>query len=165
LHERRRRIFGCCFGAQIVAHALGGRTAPSTTGWEIGVVQCTVMPALTTKWYAQGTSLFPSKFRIHQSHYDQVMELPTGAELFVSSATTPNEGFGIGDTVLCLQGHPEWDDHMPSKLLDLRIKMGAISKEVGEQMQASLGTQSKEDALALTDLCKRFLKTPDSLRG
>lgn len=165
LYEHQRRIFGCCFGAQIVAHSLGGKTAPSTTGWEIGVVECTTMPAFKKKWYAGEASAFPASFGIHQSHYDQVMELPEGAERFFSSATTPNEGFGIGDTVLCIQGHPEWDDNMTSKLLDLRVANRALSDEVAQRMQKTLGTQRKDDALALADMCKRFLKTPEYVRS
>merc|ERR1711920_1073483 len=93
-----------------------------------------------------------------------LMELPDGAELFLSSETTVNEAFGIGDSVLCVQGHPERGDVMTKKLLELRISRGQLTEEKAAMMIASLGTKTQEDGRAWTSLCKRFLKTPEESR-
>ena len=36
LHAREKKIVGICFGHQIIAHALGGKTEKSHKGWGVG---------------------------------------------------------------------------------------------------------------------------------
>lgn len=153
LHKRQKLIFGCGSGAQIVAQALGGKTTASRVDQESGVVRCSPTQALANMWYADGACPFPSKLEIHQTHHDQVTELPDKAEAFFSSAKNAIEGFGIGDTVLCIQGHPEWNEY----------KTYTDSALLDQEHDSPRGTKMMAHS-SFTGMCKRFLKTPSSMR-
>lgn len=47
-------------------------------------------------------------FWLDYNHHDQVLKLPDGAERLSGSEFCPVESFGIGNKVLCFQGHPEF---------------------------------------------------------
>jgi len=115
IHERRRRILGICFGHQAVAMAMGGKAEKSRMGWELGIKNV----FLTERSEAyQGLTDAPNPLRIYQTHQDEVTELPPGAEHLAFSERTPYEMFAIGDNVLCLQGHPEYDEDVMRDLLE-----------------------------------------------
>ncbi|NIP97211.1 MAG: hypothetical protein GWO24_28780, partial [Akkermansiaceae bacterium] len=42
LHQQQARLFGICFGHQMIAHALGGCVEQSRRGWGVGVHEVTV---------------------------------------------------------------------------------------------------------------------------
>ena len=44
------------------------------------------------------------QLNVHESHQDQVLELPRGAELLATSSQTPIEIWQLGGTVLGIQG-------------------------------------------------------------
>jgi GMP synthase-like glutamine amidotransferase len=52
LHRRDKKLVGICFGHQLVAQALGGRTGKSPKGWGVGLhsYRFNTLPA----WHDQG---------------------------------------------------------------------------------------------------------------
>ena len=73
LDARKKKVVGICFGHQIVAHALGGKTAKSSKGWGVGrhTHRFDAIPA----WHDGGES----DFDILVSHQDQIVR-PTPQE-------------------------------------------------------------------------------------
>lgn len=170
LHKRRKLIFGCGFGAQIVAQALGGKMSPSPTENEhhvrkltFGALTCDenepqsveykATSSFASMWYTDGAYPFPSKLELQHTHHDQLAELPCGAEVFFTSGKNTIEGFGIGDTVLCILGLPDWNG----------FKTCTGSALLDQENRSPRGTTTKAGS-AFTDMCKRFLKTPSSMR-
>ena len=51
------------------------------------------------------------------SHQDQVIRLPEEATLYATNEFCPIAGFVVGDQVLTIQGHPEFDKEYARALL------------------------------------------------
>ena len=72
LHAAHAPTVGVCFGHQLLAHALGGRTERAASGWGVGALPMAVTEP--TDWMdpplAEATLLY--------SHQDQVTVLPAG---------------------------------------------------------------------------------------
>jgi len=146
------KIGGFCFGHQAVANALGGRSTRNARGWELGVCALETAASLAEKPYAPET---PEPIHIIEIHQDQVVEMPPGAELLASTEHTPIQMYAIGDSVLCMQGHPEFYNPILDELVRSRMAKGAIPREVGE---AGLATLTREpDRAVLQTMLKRWL--------
>lgn len=114
-HHAKQKLIGICFGHQLIAHYLGGRTEKSPRGWGVGVrkfqiVQCKpwMKPEL------KETSLI-------FSHQDQVVELPSEAELLATDEFCPIQMYSIGNHILSMQGHPEFTPDFAKGRLDERV--------------------------------------------
>jgi GMP synthase-like glutamine amidotransferase len=103
-----------CFGHQLLALLLGGKTERASQGWGMGIhrYQVTQKPS----WMTPQTDTLDMMIW----HQDQVTELPQGATLLASSEFCPNAAYAIGDQVLCFQGHPEFFHDYSRDLLVLR---------------------------------------------
>lgn len=107
-------LLGICFGHQILALVLGGKTERAVQGWGAGVHSYRMqVPVL-------GQQSCPPLIRMLISHRDQVTRLPEGAQLVASSEFCPNAAFMLGEQVLCFQGHPEFTAEFSRSLLQLR---------------------------------------------
>ncbi|KAF7369045.1 Glutamine amidotransferase type-1 domain-containing protein [Mycena venus] len=127
------KIIGICFGHQIVARALGGRCVPNDK-WEVGPTPL----ALT----ALGKEVFGvESLYIEEMHRDHVPEVPPtfhllgstevsvnqGMVRFHSAATVPPSPVSLSDIhVFTVQGHPEFNEPIVSKLVDARTASGII---------------------------------------
>lgn len=125
-----RRTFGICFGHQMVAQALGGRVERAQVGWGVGVRSFRVVDP------APSMDDDTADYSMLMSHRDQVVELPDGAELVATSDYCPVAAYRMGDTVLCVQGHPEWTAELSRLLLGRRRE--AIGADVADAALASL---------------------------
>lgn len=110
LHEQRARTVGLCFGHQIVAHALGGQAGPAGI-WKVGPQELTVDP---TPWFDGGT------VRLHAMHRDEALRLPPGAVEIGTGTTADHPIYMIGDSMLCMQDHPEFTDRYLTALIEAR---------------------------------------------
>ncbi len=98
-----RPVLGICFGAQLIASALGSRVyrAPQA---EIGWYPLELTGAGPTgplRHLAPGEA--PAVMHWHQDTFD----LPPGTERLARSALCANQAFARGDHLLALQFHPE----------------------------------------------------------
>lgn len=131
LDARKKRLVGICFGHQIVAHALGGKTEKSPKGWGVGRhTHCfTRIPA----WHDQQGAAFD----ILVSHQDQVIENARGAKVLASSDFCENAVVQVGEHILTFQGHPEFVAAYSREIMDFR--RNTIGEDVYQVGVASLG--------------------------
>jgi GMP synthase (glutamine-hydrolysing) len=112
LHSARKKLVGICFGHQLVAHVLGGRTAKSDRGWGVG--------RHVTRLHDGNHPDWPREFALLSSHQDQVQAPPPGAEIIAQSDFCPIAGMTLGRHILTLQGHPEFTKDYARDLLGVR---------------------------------------------
>lgn len=93
---------GVCFGHQLLAHALGGRTERAPGGWGIGNVELSLRAA------AGAPAGTPARFRLFMAHQDQVVALPPGAVWLAEAPHCAHAMFALDDRVLGVQPHPEF---------------------------------------------------------
>jgi GMP synthase-like glutamine amidotransferase len=121
LDRRHKKIVGICFGHQLVAHALGGKTAKSPKGWGVGLH--THQFSAAPQWHDQGELAFD----ILVTHQDQVMEIADGAQVLAGSEFCGNAVCQIGDHILTFQGHPEFMPAYSREIMEFRREV------IGEQ--------------------------------
>ncbi len=139
---------GICFGHQLLAHALGGRAERAHNGWGLGVMRFRIEDR--TGFIEADTPI-----DLLVSHRDQVTALPPGARLLLANDFCPYGGFHIPGRVLCLQGHPEFDNDYESALLAHREN--DVDPEQMRRIKDSLGTPHQ--GLRAGRWIQRFLET------
>lgn len=114
LHQRRKKLIGICFGHQLVAHVLGGRTEKSSAGWLIGVHRHELKQ--------QGLALtgLLEGFDVICSHQDQVTVPANESITLAGSEKCPIAACKIQDHILTIQGHPEFTPEYAQRLFSLR---------------------------------------------
>ena len=114
LNRRHKKLLGFCFGHQLVAQALGGKTERSAKGWGVGLHthRFTTVPS----WHDQGDV----DLNILVSHQDQVVAVPHSARVLAGSEFCENAVCQIGDHILTFQGHPEFVPQYSRELLSIR---------------------------------------------
>jgi GMP synthase-like glutamine amidotransferase len=120
------KVIGICFGHQLMAHFFGGLTEPAERGWAVGVQESRTV---STESWMDGDD---GQVNLISSHKDQVTRLPDGAKLILTSDFCPVGGFVMGDRVLTIQGHPEFQKDYSRDLMVMRREMlGEETFELG----------------------------------
>jgi GMP synthase-like glutamine amidotransferase len=140
LDRRRKKIVGICFGHQLVAQALGGKTEKSPKGWGVGLH--THSFAIQPDWHDQGEAAFD----ILVSHQDQVVENASGARVLASSEFCENAVCQVGEHILTFQGHPEFVPSYSREIMEFRRDM--IGEEVYQTGMASLARNPQGQRVA-----------------
>lgn len=137
-----KKIVGICFGHQLIAQALGGKTGKSAKGWGSGVHTHTFTEL--PKWHDGGAE----DLSILVSHQDQVLENAIGARVLASSDFCENAVCQIDDQILTFQGHPEFIPAYSREIMELRREL--FGEEVYHTAVASLssGKQPQGDRVA-----------------
>lgn len=115
LHHAHAPTVGICFGHQLLAHALGGRTERAPGGWGVGALSTAIGDPMD--WMdpplAATTLLY--------SHQDQVTALPPDGRVLASADHCPVAMLAIGDDAVGVQAHPEFSAPYLRALLDDRV--------------------------------------------
>ena len=133
-------MIGICFGHQIIAKALGGKTELASQGWGVGVQN--YQKIVTEPWMDPDLE----QFSMLSFHRDQVTRLPLGAVLIAENSFCPLSAYYIGDWLISFQGHPELTKDYIRALLYYRENI--IGKEVLESGIKSLDQQIQPKIIA-----------------
>ena len=114
LDAKKKKLVGVCFGHQLIAEVLGGKTERCDRGWGVGVHKIQIH---NPPWFTQNHQKTCS---LAVSHRDQVSTLPKRAELIASNKFCPHSMFSIEKHIFSMQGHPEFTSQYAMDLLKAR---------------------------------------------
>ena len=98
-------LFGICLGAQLLAHATGGRVEPGAVGIEAGL--STIRPTPAAAGDPLMAALPADGYPGPQGHHDSITQLPPGAVLLATGDVYQHQAFRLGDVAWAVQYHPE----------------------------------------------------------
>jgi GMP synthase (glutamine-hydrolysing) len=103
-------LLGVCFGHQIAAAALGGAVRVNPRGWEMGSFSVDLTAAGRADLLFDGLA---PRIRVNLSHRDVVdaeaLAAVPGAIVLASNRKSDVQAFAVGDSIRCVQFHPEFD--------------------------------------------------------
>ncbi|MCY4542914.1 MAG: type 1 glutamine amidotransferase [Rhodobacteraceae bacterium] len=113
LHRKQRPVFGCCFGHQAIAKALGGRVGYNPgDGWSLGISRANY--SIPMDWMPE----CQTHIDLYAAHSEQVHELPIQAISIASSTGCPCSAFVVGNHIMTTQYHPEMSEEFMRQLID-----------------------------------------------
>ena len=149
LEQANKPLIGVCFGHQIIAQALGGKVVKSDRGWGVGLHHYRI--DRRTDWMLEAGD----RVAMYVFHQDQVVDLPPRAEVFASSDFCPYAGLVYGDSIISVQGHPEFERSYMKALIDLYGE-SLLTPDVTDAARASM-VDAHEDRQMLSDWFAEFL--------
>jgi GMP synthase-like glutamine amidotransferase len=144
----KRPYVGICFGHQMLAQAMGGEVAQASQGWGAGVMKVELLKQ--EPWMQP-----PQKeIRIHHMHGDQVQKLPKGSVVLGRSEHCEVGMFRVGDSMLGIEGHPEFTPEFSEALIRARVeRIGPAAS------QAALETvRQPTDAPIVAQWIRKFME-------
>lgn len=132
LHAKKKPMLGVCFGHQLIAHALGGKTQKATQGWQAGVKEVDLLPS------AIALGINDKSYKLISSHQDQVTQAAPGSVIIASHPDCPIAMTRIGNHVFTVQGHPEFESSFAEELFTFRQPI--LGETVSAQAIESLNT-------------------------
>ncbi|MFT4815937.1 MAG: GMP synthase-like glutamine amidotransferase [Pseudohongiellaceae bacterium] len=145
LHGAKKKLVGICFGHQLVAEALGGKTRQADQGWCVGVHKA----QLTVDAASYGPTA--AEFQLLSNHKDQVEKMAAGAKLLASTAACPIAMTQVGEHILTFQGHAEFDKGYALGLLNMRREILGESVYRSAIDTLSQGTDNSQVARWILD--------------
>jgi len=145
LSECKKPLVGICFGHQMVAQALGGKTEAAAVGWGVGVH--------TSEVQVRTAFMQPplDSVKLLVSHKDQVTSLPDDVTVLAGSRFCPVSMYLVGEHIFCMQGHPEFRPEYSRDLMQMRREL------LGEEV-FSEGISSLEEAIDADTIARWILQ-------
>jgi GMP synthase-like glutamine amidotransferase len=147
LHEAGKPYVGICFGHQMLARALGGQVALAPEGWGVGVQDMAILR--DEPWMDPPRP----KCRLQYMHADHVLRLPEGGVPLGRSEHCEVTMFRVGESMLGIQGHPEFTAAYTEALIRARIER--IGAGRAQDALANLGQPT--DAAVVAQWIAKFL--------
>jgi GMP synthase-like glutamine amidotransferase len=155
LHVSKKPFVGICFGHQMLAQALGGEVAKAQNGWGVGVLP---MEIVSSESWMQPPR---AEVRIQHMHQDQVQRLPPGSVVLGRSAHCEIGMFRVGETMLGIEGHPEFTPEFSEALIRARReRIGAARSDA-----ALKSVRQPNDGMLVGRWISRFLQSTGPSRG
>jgi GMP synthase (glutamine-hydrolysing) len=108
--------FAICFGAQYLAHHLGGKVILNPNGTEFGSVTIELTEEGKTHPYLQG---FHQEKHVHASHNDRIENLPAETKLLAFNENSPVQAYQYRN-IFATQFHPDLPAQNLHNLLEMR---------------------------------------------
>lgn len=144
-------LMGICFGAQMIARALGAKTYQGPQGKEIGWSKITVNDVGKKTSFRHLDGEFTHMLHWHGDTFD----LPDGATLLASSDKYQKQAYSVDDNIICMQCHPEVT---PNKLklwyasqLESIAEVGTTVDDLKADAEAYNAKLSEQSALFLNE--------------
>ncbi len=150
--DQRVKVVGICFGHQLIAHALGGKTVKADAGWGFGIQSVKVTEK--QPWMTGFGNLDGGHYNLVVIHQDQVVEMPPHFRSIAENDFCPNSMIIGGNTMLGIQGHPEFGKEFCAFRAEFRKE--TIGQEVYESTLQSLA-ENDLHARAILDWVNNFL--------
>lgn len=144
----RKPFIGICFGHQVLAEALGGKVERASQGWGVGVHDMEVVKPEPWMEPRQGHA------KLQYMHGDQVTKLPPGSEVLARAGHCEVAMFRVGDTMLGIEGHPEFPAPYVEALIQLRKER--IGEDIADEALAHVHDETQHDVVA--QWIKHFLE-------
>ncbi len=149
-------ILGICFGHQLLAQALGGRSGFHPLGREAGTVLVTSTPEAERDALFQGLG---SSYQAHVSHAQSVLELPPGSVLLAGGDYEPHQAVRFASRVWGVQFHPEFNAGVTRMYVQAQAEqLRAEGRDVEGILEGVCSTNVEEVLLA------RFLNLVSTAR-
>ena len=140
LHDGKKPFVGICFGHQILAEAMGGKVDKAREGWGVGVHDMEVVKP--EPWMEPRAT----RAKLQYMHGDQVQRLPPDGEVLAHAAHCEVAMFRVGETMLGIEGHPEFPAEYVAALLEDRRER--IGKDVVNAALAHVNEPTQHDVVA-----------------
>ena len=150
LREARVPFVGICFGHQMLAQALGGQVARAPQGWGVGVHEMSILGK--EAWMRPDQPAC----RLQYMHGDQVLKLPPDAKVLARSEHCEVAMFRVGETMLGIEGHPEFSGAFNGALI--RARRDRIGHETADRALA--GVNGPTDSSVVGKWIAEFLGRP-----
>ena len=134
-------LFGCCFGHQAVAKALGGEVAENPFGWSVG----TEITEFTR--YESWLPKNKNSISLYSAHQEQVTITPPTARIIGTNLRCPIAAMAIGDSVMTMQYHPE----ITPAFMDALIN--SMENEIGNKIEESRNQLKRGSEMELFASC------------
>lgn len=141
------RLFGVCYGHQLMAYALGGTVDYLPQNREMGCLEITLTQAGINDPL---TSALSQGFFAHLTHQQTVTKLPAGAQSLAFSALDQHQIIRYSENAVSTQFHPEFTPQIAASLIDLRSNT---------LLSEGFDPAAMRDALAETTDATNLLKT------
>jgi len=140
LHQARKPFVGICFGHQVLAEALGGEVTQAAQGWGVGILAMRI--TRDEPWMQPPKS----EAKLEYMHADQVQKLPPESIVVAEAPHCPVAMFRVGDTMLGIEGHPEFPAPYAEALV--RARKERIGEARANAALASLSEKADDDVVA-----------------
>lgn len=110
-------VLGICYGHQLIADAMGGRVEKNPRGREIGTIDVLLRAEASDDRLFSG---LPANLRVHATHVESVVELPSGTRCLGTSDGDPHQVLAFGENVWGTQFHPEFDAEVVRRYIGSR---------------------------------------------
>ena len=99
-------LLGICYGHQLIAKALGGKSGYNKNGKEIGTVKIQKISSCKNDSLLKN---IPTQFYAHETHYQSVLKLPHKAIILAKNTHESHQAVRFKKYIWGVQFHPEFN--------------------------------------------------------
>ena len=155
--DDRPKLFGICFGHQLIAITLGGKVQDlKSKKFIFGSEKVTLKKEFSEKeYFANVFGTEANSFTIMQCHGEEVSILPTTALSVGESVTCAHEVLKYGNWILSTQGHPEFTPAQMKEICVPNLRKKKILSKA--DIDAAVKSFENADTDRMVQMVKIFL--------